>query len=373
MTAKVHIPGQPAIWLIGDGTPPTTPHVALAPGADLPLLPVDLPDGIKGRARDRAGCRKLAEQLALPPDRVELHPFRQPQRPWSRAIAADPAQLSEWRHALGRGAHALLPDYLALPCANGVWTVEVTGDTVRARLGPEDGFTAEPELAALLLERAISSPPQAVLRLGAPHEAIDSALRATRVPLHASAETLAQTGHRLLRWPDATRGCNLRAPLARRRTLHRNWAPPAAVAGLALATWLTGVAFETRDLQYRDATARHDTEAMLRAHVLPTGPILDIRAQVDAALAKSPHSPPADPFHLFQRAAQDLATATVRSVEYSADTGLIATVETGGFAELEALARSLRGRMFAVEIRDPTTSDNGVSASLTLTAATGSQ
>lgn len=361
MTAR-RVQGRPVFWRLGEPGPPQGAHVALAPGTELPLLQLDLPDKLTGIARDRVAQRMLAERLALPLDGLELRPWQRKGRPWTHAVVCDAARLSDWRGRLSPACTALLPDYMAVPCAPGIWAVEASGGLVRARLGVEDGFTAEPALAALQLEEAAEQEkPGAVLRLGDDAEGVDAALGALGVPIFQDEGALAKAGHsRPLRWAEAVQGLDLKAPPSagfdRLRRRVRAWSAPVAAAVLALAIWLAGIWAETEALRDRATTARAEAEAMARTHILPSGPILDLRAQVTAALesAAAPAAPETDPLLLFQTAAPLLAGESValQAVSYRADTGLVAAVELTDFGALEQLVADLRAAGFEVEQLD---------------------
>lgn len=375
----------PLLWRIGDGAPPAAPHIAVAPGAEAPLLPLTLPDRLRGIARDRVARRMLAEQLAVPLDGLEVRPFARSGAAWSRAVVADAARLAEWRAKLGDACRALVPDFAALPCAPDVWTIEVAGDQVRARLGPEDGFTAEPAIAALMLrDAAAAARPRAILRLGDPQEETDAQIAATGAPVYADIAALAGAGHpRPLRWTEAVAGIDLKAPPSagfdRLRRQLRGWAAPALVALSAFAVWLAGIALETGTLRESAAASRADAEAMARAHFVPAGPILDLRAQVAAALDEMRAAAPAPqtgPLVLFQTAAPHFTDPSValQILSFRADTGfdsgLVAAVELDDFAALERLVADLRGAGFLVEELDSGARQaGGVAARLRLTQA----
>ncbi|MDF0596409.1 type II secretion system protein GspL [Psychromarinibacter halotolerans] len=369
--------GQPALWRLDDGEAPRGPHVALVPGADTPLLPVDLPDTLKGIARERVGRRLLAEALGLPSETVEIRPCLRTASGWDRAVVADAGQLADWRSRLMPGCTALLPDFAALPCHARVWTVLVEDGMVRARLGETDGFSAEPDLAALLL--ADAAPPEAVLRLGAPDAAVDAAIAAIGVPVHHDAAALQAAGNAApLGWAQATAGLDLMTPpqagFDRIRARLRRWAAPAVAAALALAVWLGGIAWETADLAARARAAQDDTMAMVRTHFVPSGPILDIRAQVERALAEAaaPDAPDPDALLLFQTAAPWLTGDGIelQSIAWQPETGLVASIALRDFATLEQIVADLQSAGFEVEQQDTgVRSGGGVSARLRLDPA----
>ncbi|WP_425052956.1 type II secretion system protein GspL [Psychromarinibacter sp. S121] len=370
-------PGQPVLWRLDDGEAPRGPHIALVPGTDAPLLPVDLPATLKGIARERVGRRMLAEALGLPAETVEIRPCLRASAQWDRAIVADAGQLADWRTRLMPGCTGMLPDYAALPCYSGVWTVEVSNGIVRARLGETDGFTAEPELAALLLAEA--ERPEAILRLGEADGAVDSALAERGVPVHADTASLENTdAGKPLNWAHATAGLDLMTPphagFDRISARLRSWAAPAIAAGLALAVWLGGVAWQTHDLDARARNAQGDTLAMVRAHFVPAGPILDVRAQVDRALADAaaPDAQEPDALVLFQTAAPWLTGEGIelQSITWQTETGLIASVVLADFAALERVVADLQSAGFDVEQQDTgVRPGGGVSARLHLAAA----
>ncbi len=363
----------PALWHLEDPGPPDGAYVALAPGADLPLLPLDLPDKLTGLARERVAQRVITDKLALPKAGLELRPWRRAGKAWDRILVADAEDLAGWRGRLTDGCTGLLPDYLGLPCIPGVWTVAVDA-SVRARLGEGDGFTAEPSLAAALLAEAPA--PKAVLRLGEPSEPVDAALADKAVPLFHSFDDLAAAGHGTpLPWAQSVRGLDLKAPptagFDRIRSGLRQWTAPVLVAAMALGVWIGSVLVETRDLQARAEAARAASEAMVRAHFVPNGPILDMRAQVSAALAQAapPPTPKADALVLFQMAAPFLAgdAVVLQAISYRADSGLVAVVELTDFAALDRLVADLRAGGFAVEELDSAARQaGGVAASLRL-------
>lgn len=377
------MPAQPLIWRLGDGRPPSAPHLAVAPGAEAPLLPIELPEKLRGMARERVGRRMLSEQLGLPPGDLEVRPFAPRGKPgqWSRALVAEAVRLQQWRGALGKGCIALLPDYLALPCAAGVWTVEVADGTVRVRLGVEDGFTAEPDLTeAMLAEAAERATPKAVLRLGEARQPLDDLIAGIGAPVIADPAALDRAGHKLLRWTEAARGVDLKAPpgrdFDRLRAGLRRWRAPVLVAVLALAAFLASVVAETRTLRAQAARDRALAEALVREHFVPAGPILDVRAQVAAAVAAAGQpqagAVQADPLVLFQTAAPYLTGADIRlqSVAYRGDTGLVAAVEIGDFAGLDRLVADLRADRFEVELLESSARPGtGVAARLRLAAA----
>ncbi len=362
MAAARHLKGTPRMVRLGAGEMPGGPHVALVPGAEAPVLPLDLPESLRGMARERVAKRQLVEQLSMPEAAFEMHPLTpKGQRIWDRVLVVDAAKAAAWRKALRPGAIALLPDYLALPAAEGLWAVEVAGGAVRARLGPGDGFGAEPDLAAALLDAAPA--PKAILRLGDPEPVLDAALEARGVPVLRDAAALRGAGLAPMRWSEATGGIDLKAPASavydRLRARLGQWRAPVAFGTLALAMWLAAVAVEMR--RFGDTAARdaERTRALVREHFVPSGPILDIRRQVTAAAEAAAAPATAEavalaPLVQLQIAAPILTHETLRlqTAAYRADTGLVITVEATDFAALDRLLAELDAAAFVVEQLD---------------------
>ncbi|MDJ0630534.1 MAG: type II secretion system protein GspL [Rhodobacter sp.] len=375
---------QPLIWVLGDAPPPAGPHVAVVPGADVPLLPLDLPEKLRGIARERVGRRMLTEQLGLPMTELEVRPFAPKGKPgqWTRALVGEAQRLQDWRAQLAKGCIALVPDYLALPCAAEVWTIETAGETVSARLGIEDGFSAEPDLAeALLAEAADRGKPRAVLRLGEAHGPLDALIDGLGMPVYGDPAELAKDGNaKPLRWTDATRGIDLKEPPSvdfdRLRSGMRRWRAPVLAAVLAVAAFLGSVVVETHQLQAERQRDQGLAQGLVREHFVPSGPILDMRAQVTAAVQAADQAPDEaveiDPLVLFQTAAPYLTgdRISLRAISYRGDTGLVASVEIGDFAGLDQLVADLRADRFEVELLESSARQGeGVAARLRLLTA----
>lgn len=370
MARKLTIAGAPVLWRLGAGHPPGGAHVALIPGEEAPLLPLELPDRLRGAARERVAERQLAEALSLPPAGFEMQPF-QPKgvKVWRRAVVAEAETAAAWRLMLARSCQGAVPDYLALPAAEGLWTLRVEETRVLARLGVEDGFAAEPDLALALLQAAPA--PRAVLRLGAaPEEALAGFLDGLDVPVLTEAAALRKAGFRPLRWSDAVDGIDLKTPPRavqdRVRAGLRRWRMAGLAAMLAAAAYGGALWIETRRL---DAAAARDSariQDLVRAHFVPAGPILDIRAQVAAGMAQvrapaAPEAPPLTPLEQLKLAAGYLSrdALVLQSVAYRSDTGLVATIEAVDFAALGVVREDLTAAGFTVEELDSRAQQSG--------------
>jgi len=282
-------------WRIGDGAPPSGGFVALVPGADAPLLSLGLPASLKGVAREDVARRQALDRLGKTATAIDIRPARLGSgEVWSRVIVADREQVLRWRAALGAGANrcrALLPDYAALPTAPGLWTLDHDGEVVRVRLGPQDGFTAEPALAERLIAHAIQQAsnanalPRAVWWSGTRDAAIEA--RFDGLTLVHSADDLPdmlrprvmahdEFGLDLARDPRA----DAEAVEARIRRLV--W--PAILLGLGAAGWSGAMVLSVQ--QDRAAAVAIDAQTLsaARRDLLGAAPILDLRVQVARAI-----------------------------------------------------------------------------------------
>lgn len=278
----------PALWRLGEGAPPSGPFVALVPGTEAPLVSVTLPATLKGPAREDVARRQVLDRLGLPALALDIRAARLGgDEGWSRVLTADRATVLRWRSGLGSAAarcRAMVPDYLAVPVEPGCWAVDADAEGVRVRLGPADGFAAEPELGAAMLAtavaqaRAANAVPRAVTLTGdAP--GIAAALAGLPIRRAASSAAFAQgeLALDLLRDPRADA-----AGIERR--LRRIAAPLALVLAGALG-WAGATALATRhDLRMAEAVEAQ-TLAAARRDILPSGPIVDLRVQVAREIA----------------------------------------------------------------------------------------
>ncbi|KMW59439.1 General secretion pathway protein L [Candidatus Rhodobacter oscarellae] len=362
---------------LGAGQAPGGAYVGLLPGTLSPILPVELPAKLSGGAREQVAGRQVSDMVSLPAGSFEIHPL-QPKgaKTWNRVLFMARDDIAAWRQKATKGCQAILPDFFALPSAPGLWAIEVEGDTLRARLAADDGFTAEADLAIAQLQA--TDAPKGVLRLGDPNTAVDAYLAGLGVPIHTDPAALKKAGLAPLRWADVTAGLNLLTPPSaapqRIQAGLRRWRLGALAAASAAALWLGMLYLQTQTAQQEAAQNRDLTLAMVRQHFVPDGPILDVRAQVGAVLASAVEPEVIEVQGLpaltqFQIAAEVLTrdTAQVALVTYRPETGLETTIETPDFAALDALVLDLQGADFLVEQLDSRAEQSGgVSARLRL-------
>lgn len=371
----------PATWRIGDGAPPAGPFVALVPGAEAPLIALSLPATLKGAAREDVARRQALDRLG---PGLEVRPARLGAEDWTRVAVAERAQVLRWRGALGGAAarcRGLVPDYLALPAAPGLWVVAARRDGVAVRLGPGDGFAAEPALAVRMLSlalaeaRAAGALPRAVLLTGetAPalaglFEGVTLLHRAEDLPSALAPQVMA-LGERAV---DFAR--DPRADAEGVETWLRRLAWPVALVALGALGWAGAEALAIRHDRAEASAVAAETLAAVRRDLLPSGPILDLEVQVlreidrrRAALAPAP--PPQGPLDVLRRAAPVLAGVSVRGVTLG-PAGLSAEVRVADFQSLDALVAALAGAgVQARPGRSATEPDGGVGATLALEAA----
>lgn len=374
--------------------------VITVPGSQIPLLHLALPPGLRGQAREQVAKRQLADQTGLGQNSLSLRPFvpqqADPIRPrqkrgfdsWTRVLAGD----SDWLHSLqDLPGRAVLPDYLTLPTAAGIWSLtleQIVAPPVPpvpdsgpesgpqsgplsglqsvpllvARLGPGDGFSARPALGLAMLHQALQAPPgtapQAILWLGsseAPELAeITAAARAHDIAvIHSPAEAKALDLPPPERFAHGELACDLRhnpmAARARLATAVLPWRWPLLAACLAAGLWAAGQWVELTRISAEIAAQTARNQALVRAHFVPSGPILDARLQVSRALAELQRNSAAagahlDPLELTGRLAQGVTAAGLRPdlLSYRAGEGLLLALRLPDFAAADQLAETLR-------------------------------
>jgi general secretion pathway protein L len=348
------------LWRLGDGAPPEGRFVALAPGTEVAVLSLALPPGLSGAARLAVANRQVQDRLG---QGHTLRPLGT--GAFSRGLVVRDETLSHWRGALGGAAARaiLLPDYLALPLVQGGWCVEVEAGIVRARLGPDDGFSAEPALACLLLQQALAQAGAGagplLLRRGDAEPSVDSLLAGLPAAPNGVRLANGEAGADLLR--DAAGAA---APSAVGR-----WA---LVAGLVLAGalgWSVAQALAIRSDRDRAGALTQVTLDAVRRDLIASGPIVDLRAQVERAIAqrRAGATGSADALDILRRAAPVLAGSTVLSLSLGAE-GVGAEMTLTDFAALDTLLADLGAAGIAARVLRSGLGEGGIAVSLTLEA-----
>ncbi|UWQ93534.1 hypothetical protein K3727_21405 (plasmid) [Rhodobacteraceae bacterium M382] len=388
-------------------------QVVLVPGAEVLMLALDLPQGVRGAAREQVAWRQLRDDIGLGPDTVEMHPYRGAGRPdgWTRVLVADAGLMAGWRARVG-AARAVLPDYLALPTAPGLWVLALppgngadTGSdsgsdsgpdsgsgTMQVRLGPDSGFSCEAGIAPLMLRRAleeaVEDPPRAVLLQGAGSAGwLAALLDEYDIPLLRDTGALKDHG---VDPPDVLAhgelAADLRAdPRAARDRLHRRilpWRWTVLAALVAVGVWAAVQLFEIDRMERETAALRAEMDTIVRQYFVPSGPILDVRTQVSRALAARQAEAAAasgreSPLVLFGQVADVLAGSDAKTdlAVYTPVDGLALDLRLADFAAVDRLVDAFETAGIAVDLRDARVSGETreVRADLRLRPKSGSE
>ncbi|MGP6086815.1 hypothetical protein [Antarctobacter jejuensis] len=370
---------------------PTTPltggkrlrrrHVALVPGETVPILPLDLPPGVRGVARERVAQRQLTDLMGAQADTLQMRPvaLKGQEDRWDRVMVTEAGQLATWRGQAARRCQAVLPDYLALPVSDRGWTIAHEDGRVRVRFGRSDGAsTTEPALclqAARLLET--DQRPDTILRFGPPLPAFEAQMAEAGIPVTVDAKAakgLTAFGHGEL-------ALDLRAdPQAARSRLRRQvgaWRWPVLIGAVAAGLWAAAQLTVIRAAEQETAAITARTLEQVRDNFVPSGPILDTRVQVARALADSranlrAASDTLSPLDLFASAAPVIAAAGAapQNVTWEPATGLRLVLILPDFAAVDALVDALGAEALRVtvnEARLSETAGDGVRAELSVT------
>ncbi len=364
---------------------PSARQVALVPGALVPILTLDLPKGLRGETREQVARRQLGDLIGQGVEAVEMRPFYGPRdkEAWTRALVVGRADMERWRGLAGQACRAVLPDYLALPAGENVWTVSATKTGIMARLGPEDGFSAPRPAALAQITRALAETaqkPHSFLRLGDdPLPEIEALAEAHGIPVlsdiaQADARVLAhgELAFDLRRNPQAAR-TRLRARLL-------PWRWPAIAALIAAGIWAATQMVAIDRLTRHRADLTRATTLLVREHFVPTGPILDIRTQVARALADrqaatnggNTNPDKAGFLDVFGRAAPVLARegATIDLVRHNSAQGLRVQLVLTDFAALDRLVAALQAAGLTVLVAQSRAGDSGAEAELRISGGT---
>jgi len=362
-------------------------QIGLVPGTQVPLLAVDLPAALRGHVREQVAERQMRDALAGGGDSIEIRPFHTPgqDRSWTRVLVASAKQLEAWRRMAGPACKAVLPDYLALPVGADIWTLASADQTILARLGPEDGFSATPAVAARLLKDALAAAdlaPKAVFSPQPLSPQLETLFNAHSLPVVDSAKALQALG---LQPPQVLAHGELqfdlrrdpRAARARLRARVLPWRWPALGALVAAGIWAGTQMLVIRGVEDQTAQYRTATLATVRTDFVTSGPILDIRTQVSRSLAEarvaaSGAGESVSPLDLLGLAADVITTQKAQPdyIEYTVTDGLSAVVRVADFAAADDLAAALRAAGLDVAVVESRVSDgdDGVRTELRISA-----
>ncbi|MBY5935573.1 hypothetical protein KUV51_21370 [Tateyamaria omphalii] len=370
------------------------PHVLLVPGAEVPSLALDLPGKLRGQAREDVARRQLRDRFGIEDagedTGTEMRPLRAGSGTdrFTRVLVADGARLDHWRSAAMEGCRAVLPDYLALPTAPGLWTLAATPDGVAVRLGVDDGFGGAAEVALALLDAMIieGNTPRAMLDLGPDLPSLPGLAdlaAAHDIPLVQDADALARLGidaPRALAQDELAMDLR-RDPRQARDAVARRWLPwrmPLALGLVAAGLWAASQVVIMQRIEAETAQIRANSIALVQEHFVPTGPVLDMRVQVSRALdarrsAATPDAPDTDPLALLNRMAGVIAAEGARTQEagYTPNQGLTLVLDMNSFSDVDRLAAALRDTGASVDVLETRAARDGpgVRTDLRITAA----
>lgn len=281
--------------LTGPGiSAPRSPHVVSVPGSELSVFPLDMPAGLRGAARERVALRQISAELGQDITRLRIWPMASPGEAgaWSHVLIADRDLCDAWRRMCGPACAALLPDFLVLPWADGLWSfAESDGGQWVVRTGAVTGLSAEPEIARAMLEAGLRSgaAPAAIYAPGGAPDSLNALASERDIRIFDRADDV-QTATGTM--PRALAHGELRFdlrvdPQAARDRLRRSvlpWRWPVAAGVLAFGLWCALMVVQTAQITGQDRQWRAETTRLVREFFVPSGPLIDIRLQVARAL-----------------------------------------------------------------------------------------
>jgi general secretion pathway protein L len=360
-------PDLPTAFIAEAGTRLRGRHVVLVPGESLPLIALDLPQGLRGAARERVAQRQLTDMLGADAEAVQMRPFTPEGGAdgWTRVLLADRAQMALWRGQVGRRCIALLPDYLALPVAKGLWTVAAEGARVRVRFGTGDAATTSEPALCLQAAQHLSGGqrPEQILRYGDPLPRFEAQMAEAGIPILSDPAKVAAEAASMRAFGQGELTLDLRAdPQAARTRLLRQigaWRWPVLTAAVAAALWAAAQLTVIRATEAETAALTSGILQTTRQSFVPSGPILDIRVQVARVLAEKRAALRADagqvsPLDVFAMAAPVIvdAGAVPQSIAWNAGGGLRMVLTLNDFGAVDALVESLSSQDLQVTIQD---------------------
>ena len=377
----VHLSDPPNTW------PTEQRAILLVPGEDAIVLSFEMPEKVRRSAAKRITF--FAVQDLIGENMEDLHFVRLPSDRdsvpgWARAIVTGRASMDAWFRRAEEASVRLagiLPDYLALPWEPGEWTVSVEPSRLRVRFDRFDGFVAEPELGAAILERRLKDTDPAPDRIRLLDEC-DTAEGVLDTPLGRLGEAGVPVDREILpaggpKFRHGEFDANLVAgayseSLGLFQEISR-WRVPVGLAVAALLAWAldTGLALREEQAEIKEIDRR--IEELFRTEFVPDGPIMDIRIQVARSLETLRRQSASVRneggfLALLSASGETLAEGDRRVSRLSYRDGvLIAEVTLPDFRALEMMGAELSDRRLEVEVQSSTASgEQGVDATLVL-------
>lgn len=345
--------------------------VLALPGTAVPIFEFQLPKGVAGPVRIKVAQQQLVDRAGQAMRALALRPLalgRTNPAAWEKALVVDPQVLGNWCLEVEgeKRCRAVLPDYLTLPAASQALVCDVSGRDISARIGLEDGFTAPVQIAVAQLEAALSQGgiQRAVLGSGVP-DAIRDLFRSHEVPVRLLEDEGSETD--LKRFAHGELQMDLRRSdqlTSASGGAARMLVAAMALAFLAFAVWTAGIYAEIRGARNAAADLRGQAEMVLRRSLLPDGPIVDIRAQVDLRFAERDAGPDAgddaSSLALMSRATVVLFGKNIDVSEIAqSEEALLITIRTEDFAKAEQIETDLRNADISVSTDGARIRDDG--------------
>ncbi len=379
--AKASPPGHLVFHDVGVGAPDRARRwVGTFSGDLVSIQQIDIPPTIRGAERLKAAEIQLSERVAAAPANLMFLPLpaSRSDRAWAHVIVVDRSTLDGLRDNCPLGCLALLPDFLALPFADGCAVLEAGGSDalIRLRIGADFGCTTEAPILAEVLQTLAEADAIDTLWIG-PGVPPEFAQRIRSLGLApVSSSDLSEPDDALVRAQDmGVRFASSVDDLG--PWLRRHRIPISALyATLALAS--AGLLVRAGDVSAEAEAQRAQATAIARATFLPNGPILDLRQQVDQALAAAKSAGAghgrADFTSGLARMSKRLASETdaVSRIAWGTRDGYVIDLTTDSFADLQALETDLTAAGFEVMVAASRVLDEGrVGATLRLALSGG--
>jgi len=364
--AQTYWTDPPELWPRGEAC------ALIVPGELVVSLDVDVPTGLRGQKAERIARNGLADCVADPLD--ALHIVSGPAQPGRYHALAIRADLLEQavapRRSEGVFIDAIVPDYLTVPFEPGAVSIKAEQDRLVVRTGLCSGFAAETDFAILLLEEMCERQPFQSIRIEGHSAALEAFCADRALEVQTGSLETDQTCPMNL----ATGRFSADAGLGARLRL---WRLPLGVIAAALVLVIGTESVRINRATDALAEIDHRIETLMRADLVPAGPLLDVRLQTNRALndlRANAQGGEGAMTQLLRQADQSLLSGarSIKSLEYK-DQSLQAELSVTDFRALEVLTTALGRQGLIVQIdRSEAVSGAGVDAVLILTKGGGS-
>jgi type II secretion system protein L len=354
--------------------------VISVPGERVSALSCTVPANLRGKNARNVALQAVQEMLAAPTEDTSLVVL--PGAGASRTVLVSTrADQESWtaqkaQHKL-RSAR-VLPDYLCLPWQPGTLTISAPSpDRLVVRSSETNGFAGETAMVLTMLQQLRAQQIEGLSTISLVPEtaqedaALMAELSAWGLPIHPTDQAANPPQASVLAGTGTDMGLSPRA---------RSVAKLVAVGAVALLFWSLNSLSDIRELERQTTRQRQANSDFVRQELGLTGPIVDLRVQVDRALAErrtalaTDDAKPSLPDYLATAgpvlAAPDIAVSQFRC----AANELTISVEVQDFARLEALRTTLQTTGLTVQVlRSVGSGTEGVRADLRISHAKGAR